>query len=479
MGQICTFHKTAQGYGHIQRNQPCEDASVSYCDENGKFFIAAVADGHGQAKSFRSGIGSQIAVEVALLCLKDAAEAILSTPEETESFYCSLLESRHGRQTRIKQLTDTILSQWSDGIWQDYSATPPTQDELGEYAQYYADDGNVPKIYGTTLIAALWLPKCLLLLQQGDGRCDVLYADGSVDQPIPWDERCEGNRTSSVCDEDAADRIRHCVINLEEKQVAACYLGSDGVEDAYRNQEGTHIFYKDLSCVLAVKDDKDFDSYLEELLPDFSARGRFGKNGSMDDVSVAGIADKEKLAQLTAGYQTDILRFQLEEDIFWKEDTLRSKMRKHDILQKRSMEAEVQLRQIENLLDVQRNRYAQMLEQRDQMQSAIEQLERKIEWQNTSQDDILRRINKAVKSAVGLDLETKRNGMMTNLDALQEEIRNQEAVIQQLEADCQHQAEYETNVKAEFTEYDTQYQEIAGQIETLRMELSMLGEISE
>ena len=340
----------------------------------------------------------------------------------------------------------------------------------------YDNDCNIPQIYGTTLLAALWLPKCLILLQQGDGRCDVFYADGSVDQPIPWDERCEGNRTSSICDEDAADRIRHCVINLEEKQIAACYLGSDGVEDAYRDQEGTHIFYKDLSCVMVDKKFEEIESYLDEMLPDFSARGRFSKYGSMDDVSVSGIVDKEILAQLKSGFQTDILRFQLKEDIFWNEDALRSKKRKHDILQKRSMEAEIQQKQIENKLNIEKNKYAQMLEQYDQLQSYIKQLEEKNESQETSQSDLFRGFINVLKSIVGFDLETKRSYMMKNLGVVLDCIRNQEAIVRQLQADFQHQTECATNVKAEFAEYNTQYQEIAEQIEALYEKLNVISE---
>ena len=343
MEQIYTFHKTAHGYGHIQKNQPCEDASGSFREEDGSFSVAVVADGHGQARSFRSRIGSQLAVDAALDCLKDAANAILSSPEESTSFYSAVLECGHERQIRFRQLTDTILSQWNDRIWAYHAENLPTQEELGEYAEFYEEENRIPQIYGTTLIAALWLPRCLVLIQQGDGRCCVFYADGTYDQPIPWDDRCEGNRTSSMCDADAADRVRFCVIDLEEKNVAACYLCTDGVEDAYRNQEGAYVFCKALSCDFQEKEEL-FDSYLGELLPEFSARGRFGQYGSLDDVSVAGIINTELLSGLGERYQKDIQCFQLGEEILAKEAALQSKKRKHGILQKRMEAAEAACR---------------------------------------------------------------------------------------------------------------------------------------
>ena len=71
---------------------------------------------------------------------------------------------------------------------------------------------------------ALMVSKYLILIQQGDGRCDVFYKDGSVDQPIPWDERCKGSTTTSMCDTDAFASIRSAVIDTEERGVVACYI---------------------------------------------------------------------------------------------------------------------------------------------------------------------------------------------------------------------------------------------------------------
>ena len=87
MGQIYTFHKSVIGQGHINREKPCEDSSVSYTAEDGRYHIAIIADGHGQEKSFRSKAGSQAAADIALECLKGFAEATLSSPEVENRFY--------------------------------------------------------------------------------------------------------------------------------------------------------------------------------------------------------------------------------------------------------------------------------------------------------------------------------------------------------------------------------------------------------
>lgn len=427
MEQIYTFHKTAHGYGHIQKNQPCEDASGSFRAEDGSFSIVVVADGHGQARSFRSRIGSQIAVDTTLNCLRDAAQAVLGSSEETDAFYRSVLGSGHEQQIRIRQLTDTILSQWNDWIESYHEEHVPTSEELGEYVEYYSEAHRIPQIYGTTLIGALWLPKCLILIQQGDGRCCVFYEDGSCDEPVPWDDRCEGNRTSSMCDEDATERMRCCVIDLAERQVAACYLCTDGVEDAYRNQDGAYVFCKALSCDFQEKEEL-FDSYLEEMLPEFSARGRFGQYGSLDDVSVAGILNTGMLSGLTEGYQKDIQCFQLEEEILCREAALQSKKRKHGILQKR----------LENVEAA----YRDYLESHPVQQESPEETDAGFRFGKKLLDGL---------REVFADMETA--------DEVEEKRRLENEAMA---------------AKKEFEDYDTQYQEIVAQIRTLRETLASI-----
>ena len=254
----------------------------------------------------------------------------------------------------VRRLTDTILAGWHDRVSEDYNNNPPTIDEMGESAVEYQNGKNPTHIYGTTLIAALRIPQCLILLQQGDGRCDVFYEDGSVDQPIPWDSRCEDTTTTSLCDEDAADSFRSSVINLNEKAVIACYLGCDGVEDAYRDtyeglggshtlMGGVHSFYKYLTCQLVQRGQEDFQSWLPEFLPKFSKDGIFSRSGSGDDVSVSGIVDLDKVALHEEEYEYDIKLYALEEDLFWKEDELRGKARKHGILKNRFDDAQLAL----------------------------------------------------------------------------------------------------------------------------------------
>lgn len=357
MEGIVTFHETAIGHLHVMRNIPCEDYSESFSEENGKYYIAIVADGHGTTECYRSSVGSHLVCEVTLECLKEFAEA--NTREDTieERFYNDIFTNMRYQTMVIRQLTDIIIARWSDRVFEYHNSNPLTEEEKELLESKYDENRineisqNILHIYGTTMMAALQLPKCAVLLHQGDGRLNIVFDDGSIEQPVPWDARCEDTTTTSMCDEDVATSIRSKILNLNERKVVGYLLGSDGVEDGYRDTYddlgGTHCllggvkaFYKDLLCKMATLTEDEFKEYLREFLPAFSADGKFSRSGSGDDVSVAGIVDIESIKILTEKFAMDTKMYSLEEELFWREDELRGKTRKHGILGKRVIESE-------------------------------------------------------------------------------------------------------------------------------------------
>ena len=362
------FNETATGHNHIIKNTECEDFSDSISNE--RYYIAIVADGHGAKECFRSGLGAKFAVEITKQCLKDFAESIIISPKEkitnktvfitprpfSEELLC---DSEYYRNQEIKRLTDTIIYRWHDEVKNHYEQYPPTKEELKDNKVEDMDINNLSEdekfhIYGTTLIAGLMLSKCLILIQQGDGRCEVFIESDKglqIRQPIPWDSRCEYNVTTSMCDEDVVESIRSRFINLTKKKVIACYLGSDGVEDAYRDtyedlggshkkMGGVDTFYKHLSYKIVKKGEIEFKQSLKKNLPDFSKNGLFSRTGSGDDVSIAGIVDVEALSKYVSQFKDDINIYKLDEELFWKGDELRGKLRKHGILKQNYLDSE-------------------------------------------------------------------------------------------------------------------------------------------
>lgn len=500
MDQVFTFHETVRGHLHVMNEFPCEDSSSSFSAENGRYHIAIVADGHGSKSCFRSDYGSKVATEVALECLQQFAEATLASEELEERFYKDIFSNPRYRHMTVRRLTDTILAEWHDRVLEDYKNNPPTLEEMGESATEYQSGKNPAHIYGTTLIAALKLPRCLILLHQGDGRCDVFYEDGSVDQPIPWDSRCEDTATTSLCDEDAAERFRSCVLNLTEKPVIACYVGCDGVEDAYRDtyeglggshvlMGGVHAFYKYLTCQIVQMGDEAFKSWLPDFLTKFSADGIFSRSGSGDDVSVSGIVDLSKISSFIEGYAYDVKLYALEEDLFWKEDELRGKTRKHGILKKRFDDAKLafenasvtQSTLTESLAQLQNCR----IEFVRKIEAAKEELEAYRQDAESATGQFEGRYATRFATAMQRFIEEISTGysqkeaayskMLEQLVQLDEKIRQ---VEEQIECGKKNLLELETKrdeAQSAFEEYDTKYQaidlergKIADQIKTLK-----------
>lgn len=398
MEQAFAFHKTARGHQHIRRELPCEDASASYSDACGRFHIAAAADGHGAAECFRSARGSRIAAETAVACLRTFAESVLAS-REGQNICQEFLSGSRSRRIILRRLTDIIVAEWTDRVTEDLENDPPTEEELGQFGVFYADGQENLHIYGTTLMAALLLPECLILLHQGDGRCDVFYEDGSVDQPIPWDPRCQENITTSMCDSDVGDSVRSCVLDLGKRRVIACLLGSDGVEDAYRDtyvdfggshslMGGVHTFYKDLLCQLAERSAEDFDAYLTEFLPAFSADGKFSETGSGDDVSVAGIVDLAAIPRVAEQFARDTQRYTLEEMLYEKEQQLRSRDRAHGILQRRAQEAQAACQGLETEKKQLVTRREALLALRKSREKDVSQAEKNLEQHRREAEEV-------------------------------------------------------------------------------------------
>jgi len=256
---LSAFSASCVGASHIKEEKPCQDYSLCWTD--GKLAIAAVADGHGADVHFRSDRGARFAAETALHCIKEfimLKNAPLSEP-------AALLTA----------LEKSIIAGWQERIACDIKAYPV--------------EGDVLSPYGTTLLAAAFTPHYWFAIHIGDGKCVVIDRDKEVTQPVPWDERCFLNRTTSLCDEDAGSLFRHY---YSETLPRAVFLGSDGIDDSFPvNENEKHL----ARFCLSVYDNfvreglKNGETQLRAMLPLFT------KKGSGDDVSIAGIIRNTKL----------------------------------------------------------------------------------------------------------------------------------------------------------------------------------------
>lgn len=280
MDGVRVFNMSLIGTSHIKENRICQDSSISYCDET--MAVAIVCDGHGGDKYFRSDRGS-----------KFAAESTLESFKEFMGYEDEFIdELRENPDKILGQLEKNIIYRWNTQVKKDFDENPFTEEELSKLKDKdrisYEQNERIESAYGTTIIAFLYTEKYCFGLHIGDGKCVVLYEDEEFLQPIPWDDKCYMNITTSICDTKAFANFRHF---FSEKLPLAVFVATDGIDDSFVSDEQLHNFYK---TVIAYFKENDFETALNELnsfLPKLSAKR------SGDDMSVAAILNMAALKE--------------------------------------------------------------------------------------------------------------------------------------------------------------------------------------
>lgn len=270
------FHMSERGESHLHDGRVCQDSSASFFDECGT--VAVVSDGHGGCDYVRSQIGSAMACEAAVKNIRRlfeniSPEAFLAEPD-----------------MMLIQLEAAIINDWNESVRSHYEANPFTEEELGCVSEKagasYRSGHRIERAYGATLIAAAVTREYWFGIQIGDGKCAAFDEAGICTQPIPWDEKCFLNKTTSICGSDALRDFRHF---YSEKIPTAVFMGSDGIDDSFKNEEDMYDFYKTILYAFSISDYTQAVDELKAYLP------RLSKEGSADDVSIAAWMDMDAL----------------------------------------------------------------------------------------------------------------------------------------------------------------------------------------
>lgn len=281
MNSIYDFAFSAQGYNHIKANKVCQDSSGHYTDDC--MSIVVVADGHGSDDYPRTDKGSRYAVEAAIGSIKEFVETVVDCN-------VGIAESP---EAYLEQLAKSILSKWYAAVYADVAEHPFTQAEMDNasdrYQKRYLSGRKSEKAYGTTLIAACQTESFWFGIQIGDGKCVTISTDGTIEEPIPWDENCQSNITTSICDSDAINEFRYA---FKTKCPAATLMGTDGIDDSYADEEELYVLYRSILSIFAEHGRQVGENEVSGFLPGLSRRG------SGDDVSIAGIVS----AKLSIGF---------------------------------------------------------------------------------------------------------------------------------------------------------------------------------
>lgn len=321
------FHY-CQGESHKSTNKPCQDCA--YAESTEQLSMAIVSDGHGGERYFRSQYGSEMAVNVtkkAIRVFVENMEKSSFTPKSARSVfeeapftaYSSAIATEHQERTNAhKALTwlfSHIITQWNLAIakhardnelseWENEHVEQKYKDEFLTMRE--SDDASFEKTYGCTLMAYVQTPGYWFAFHLGDGKGVFMrIADDQLvcEQPIPWDDKCFLNKTTSLCDSDALDEFRYCYQGNGEFPRAA-FLGSDGMDDSYGDGEILNNFYIQLFKIIIRKGNEFAKKELIHSLPLIS------KRGSKDDMSVACVYDDSALNamfQYLTAYQQKIL----------------------------------------------------------------------------------------------------------------------------------------------------------------------------
>ncbi len=273
------FNFTKQGANHIKQGKICQDFSYSYKDSN--YVLAVVCDGHGGDDYLRSDLGAKFATEI-------SSELILKFLKEN-----TLLDLKANSRERLTNLQNKILDEWNAMVVRHWEINGFTTEELDLVSEKHRDEflsgTRVAPAYGTTLVALAGTKDFCFGLQIGDGRCVFVTKNGEFAQPVPVDEKCFLNSTTSMCDNNAMESFRHFF--TEDLPIAA-FISTDGVDDCFKDDQLLYNFYKTIMYSFS---SEKFEKAVEELgeyLPRLSAKG------SGDDISLGVVIDLDLIGEV-------------------------------------------------------------------------------------------------------------------------------------------------------------------------------------
>lgn len=360
------FSATETGYNHTRINKVCEDASDFYDDE--KMHICVVADGHGSDNYPRTEFGSKFAVDAAI---KNVIEFV-NTAEKSQ-----VINDAENNFERMNQLAKSILRSWYESVEEDYNKKPFTEKELEKVSDKYKnrylseniEERKVEKAYGCTLIIYVITDDYSFGMQIGDGKCVLIDENGQFLEPIPWDDDCQLNVTTSICDDDAIDEFR---FYISDKMPTAVFIGSDGIDDSYANEEELYALYRSILKIFIEHGDEVGKSEIREYLPILT------KRGSGDDVSMGLIINQKRAESVSSVFEMQIEVFKLTEE-------LQDKKRKKDIVTEKALRLRSRIKKWKDIVEMpseeQREEVVQvndLIEEERNLSIQIQEIEKKL-----------------------------------------------------------------------------------------------------
>jgi hypothetical protein len=254
------------GAAHLVAGLPNQDA-VAACQVRPGVLVAAVADGHGHRRHFRSARGSRLAVAVAC----EAAQELAARLDEFEA--AGPIEAE-----ALRSLVPAITGRWRAAVREDVAADPFTAQE--EAARASGDGALIA--YGSTLLLAIAGQRWLVLVQIGDGDIMGIQPGGRPLLPVPRDPSLDGRQTTSLCGPRAEDDFRAAVVDTSATALLGVMLATDGYGNAQMADPWTDAVSADLAGLINDRPPE----WLAGQLPLWASRCA-SADGSADDTTIA------------------------------------------------------------------------------------------------------------------------------------------------------------------------------------------------
>jgi serine/threonine protein phosphatase PrpC len=231
--------------------------------------IVAIADGHGNRNSFRSNIGAELAVQIAIKMLRSSV--------------IDIAEDRMDEaDAQLRVLARAIVEGWATEVHSDLERHPFEDSDLQGLQERTLHElaANPLLAYGATLLATAVTRTGIYYLQLGDGDLVLVALDGTAWRPLPSDLRLAGNETTSLCLPNAWHDFR-LGADLLEQAPRLILLSTDGYSNSFASEVG---FLQVGSDVLRIIENDGIEGLNNTLRVWLKETGEYGAG---DDVTLA------------------------------------------------------------------------------------------------------------------------------------------------------------------------------------------------
>jgi serine/threonine protein phosphatase PrpC len=267
--------RSVRGASHQRSGMPNQDAIQFASIPESQTAILAISDGHGSERYFRSHLGSQYAVEIAVAEMRQFVHEVA-------------VKDVSGIRQLAKGLPKRIVTKWREKVIAHLDALPFFTEEEWEH---FNNGSSLPTLernptapYGATLLAVLVTEKFIYCLQLGDGDIVFVRANGKPVKPIEDDKRLLANYTTSLCTSTAVQDFRQKFYQRENTPPTLITLSTDGYANSFTTYQG---FLKVGTDILKMLHEENGLSKVEESLPEWLASAT--NEGSGDDITYGAI----------------------------------------------------------------------------------------------------------------------------------------------------------------------------------------------